>query len=53
VGLVCDKWGRGIEEGGGEEIELETFGGWRRLTWNVEERNRESSTYFVCDFDGR
>ncbi len=32
---------------------METFGGWRRLTWSVEERNGERSTYFVCDFNGR
>jgi hypothetical protein len=52
MGLVCGMWGRGIEEGGGEDS-LETFGGWRVLTWSVEERNGERSMNFVCDFNGR
>ncbi len=49
---MCGTWGRGIEEGGGGDS-LETFRGWRRLTWNVEENNEKRSMYFVCDFNER
>jgi hypothetical protein len=53
MGLVCGTWGRGIEKGGGGGDSLETFGGWRRLTWSVEENNGERIMYFVCDFNER
>jgi hypothetical protein len=53
VGLVCGTWRRGIEEGGGVGDSLDTFGGWRRFTWSVEERNGKKIMYFVCDFNER
>jgi hypothetical protein len=50
MGLVCGMWGRGIKEGGGGDS-LETFGGWRKHIWSVEERNGKRCT--LCDFNGR
>jgi hypothetical protein len=50
VDLVCGTWGRGIKEGGGGDS-LETFGGWRKHIWSVEERNGKRC--ILCDFNGR
>jgi hypothetical protein len=40
----CVIWGEGeYKKGEKKEILLETFGGWKRWTWRVEERNGKRS----------
>ncbi len=50
MGLVCDMWGRGIEEVKEDEgMILDIFVGYVELSLESDGRNGERCTYLVCD----